>query len=315
MKSNDRVIEKVDVADLDCIYLTYDEPQKEEFWVKIQDMVPWAKRVDGVHGSDAAHKAAADASETERFILIDGDNLPNPDFFNITLDITESNQHAQFRWRAKNHVNGLFYGNGGMSSWTKHFVKNMKTHENSDGSDNTNIEFCFDPLYWPMHDCYSTTYINFTPKQAWRAGFREGVKMCTRNGSPPKDIASFQKHVWPRNMRNLTIWQSIGRDIENGFWAILGARLGTHYMMLNKDWDHTEVRDFHKLDKLWNTHSNDDEKIAKSIAKELNQYLGMNIVELDSKQSKFFKDYISINWHNRGPMVKEMDIIREEEGW
>ena len=37
----------VDVADLDCIYLSYDEPQKEEFWLKIKNMVPWAKRVDG----------------------------------------------------------------------------------------------------------------------------------------------------------------------------------------------------------------------------------------------------------------------------
>jgi hypothetical protein len=37
---------KLDIADLDCIYLSYDEPEKEEFWVKIRNMVPWAKRVD-----------------------------------------------------------------------------------------------------------------------------------------------------------------------------------------------------------------------------------------------------------------------------
>ena len=60
-----------DIADLDVVYLSYDEPQKEEFWIKIQNMVPWAVRVDGVKGSDAAHKAAADASTTDRFILID----------------------------------------------------------------------------------------------------------------------------------------------------------------------------------------------------------------------------------------------------
>ena len=55
-------MKQIDTADLDCIYLSYDEPQKEEFWIKIRNMVPWAKRVDGVKGSDAAHKAAADAS-------------------------------------------------------------------------------------------------------------------------------------------------------------------------------------------------------------------------------------------------------------
>ena len=61
----------VDIADLDCIFLTYDEPKKEEFWIRIQNMVPWATRVDGVKGSDSAHKAAAAASSTERFVLID----------------------------------------------------------------------------------------------------------------------------------------------------------------------------------------------------------------------------------------------------
>ena len=28
-------MQKIDVADPDCIYSSYDEPQKEEFWVKI----------------------------------------------------------------------------------------------------------------------------------------------------------------------------------------------------------------------------------------------------------------------------------------
>lgn len=310
----DNIIERIDVADLDVIYLSYDEPQKEEFWVKIRNMVPWAKRVDGVHGSDAAHKAAAAASDTERFILIDGDNMPDPKFFDLTLDITEQNRHAQFRWRARNHINGLYYGNGGMSSWTRTFVNNMKTHENTDGRSETNIEFCFDPLYWPMHDCYSTTYPNGSPKQAWRAGFREGVKMCTRNGVTPPSKEEFNSWLWPRNRQNLTIWQTMGRDVENGFWAILGARTGTHYLML-REWDHTDVRDFKKLDELWELHKNDDEIVCGQIGGELNQYLQAGILEFDQHQSRFFKEYISRNWYNRGPMITEISVIREQEGW
>ena len=90
----------VDIADLDVIYLSYDEPQKEEFWLKIKNMVPWAKRVDGVKGSDAAHKAAGEISDTERFILIDGDNMPEENFFNMQLDFTDKEdvfQIAQYR--------------------------------------------------------------------------------------------------------------------------------------------------------------------------------------------------------------------------
>jgi hypothetical protein len=151
---------KIDIADLDCVYLSYDEPNKEETWVKIKNMVPWAVRVDGIKGSDAAHKAAADAVSTDRFILIDGDNIPDDKFFNLTLDLQDRDLDCVFRWRAKNHINGLMYGNGGLSCWTKEFVYNMKTHENTDGSAENDVEFCFYPNYIAMYDCYSTTYPN-----------------------------------------------------------------------------------------------------------------------------------------------------------
>ena len=140
---------RLEIAELDCIYLSYDEPQKEQFWVRIKNMIPWARRVDGVKGSDAAHKAAAEASSTERFVLIDGDNIPDPEFFDYYLDMPDDQcQQAVFRWRARNHINGLMYGNGGISCWTRDFVMSMRTHENSDGTDATQVEFCFNPLIW-----------------------------------------------------------------------------------------------------------------------------------------------------------------------
>jgi hypothetical protein len=271
-------------------------------------MVPWATRVDGVKGSDAAHKAAADASNTDRFVLIDGDNLPSADFFNLTLELKdEEYEQAVFRWRARNHVNGLMYGNGGLSCWPKEFIYNMKTHENSEGDDETNVEFCFDPLYWAMHDCYSTTYPNATPFQAWRAGFREGVKMCLDRGHKPT-VDEFKDRAHQRNLDNLQIWHNVGRDVENGIWAIAGARQGTVMTMLS-DWDHTEVQWFDNLEKLWNECQSDDaETIAHENGKELRR-LDLDIVELDEAQSKFFKKHYRSNWQNQGPMVREIDVL------
>lgn len=227
----------IDIAELDCVYLSYDEPNKEENWVKIKNMVPWAARVDGVKGSDAAHKAAADVSMTDRFILIDGDNIPDDKFFNLTLTLDDTNKDCVFRWRARNHINGLMYGNGGLSCWTKEFVYSMKTHENSDGATENDVEFCFYPNYIAMHDCYSTTYPNASPFQAWRAGFREGVKMCLNKGARPT-IAEFKDRVHHRNLDHLTIWHNIGRDVENGIWAMLGARMGTYMTMITPEWDY-----------------------------------------------------------------------------
>jgi hypothetical protein len=310
----------VDIADLDCIYLSYDEPQKEEFWVKIKNLVPWARRVDGVKGSDAAHKAAAQESTTERFILIDGDNMPDLNFFNMSLDFTgldESFQKAQYRWKARNNINGLIYGNGGMSSWTKDYVMNMRTHEASDGNNTTTVDFCLDynnSLYWSMNDCYSTTYPNYTSFQAWRAGFREGVKMCLVGGLVPS-INEFKRNIPGRNFDNLTIWHNVGTDVENGIWSIYGARLGT-YMTMLQDFDPTHVQWFDNLAKLWEDHKDNDPEIkAELFGNSLRTKLDLPINTLNSEQSRFFKRHYNKDKYNMGPLVREIDVIRKIEGW
>jgi len=306
---------KVDIADLDCIYLSYDEPRKEEFWVKIRNMVPWALRVDGVKGSDAAHKAAAAASTTERFVLIDGDNMPDPEFFNQTLDLSRPDyDRAVFRWRARNHVNGLMYGNGGMSSWTREFVQNMKTHEHTDGRDETVVEFCFDPLYWAMHDCYSTTYPNGSAFHAWRAGFREGVKMCLNKGTRPT-VSEFRDRVHRRNLDHLTVWHNVGADAEHGLWAIAGARQGTYMTMLT-DWDYREVQWFDSLSVIWDEIKDADPRtVIDRYQEELSRQLDLPMNQLDTDQSRFFKHHYRSNWHNQGVMIREIDVIRRQEGW
>jgi hypothetical protein len=306
---------QIDIADLDCIYLSYDEPQKEEFWVKIKNMVPWAKRVDSVKGSDAAHKAAAAASDTERFILIDGDNLPDPAFFNQTLIFSSAEyEQAVFRWRARNHVNGLMYGNGGISSWTREFVNRMRTHEATDGRDETVVEFCFDPLYWAMYDCYSITYPNGSPKHAWRAGFREGVKMCLDKGRKPS-VMEFRDKVHKRNLEHLTIWHNVGSDVDQGLWSMAGARQGTHMTML-RNWDYRNVQSFECLDELWaTTQYTDPNQLIAQYSDALATQLDLPMAYMPPPQSEFFKRHYRSNWHNRGVMVREIDVIREQEGW
>jgi hypothetical protein len=316
MNSNDII----DIADLDVVYLSYDEPQKEEFWLKIKNMVPWAKRVDGVKGSDAAHKAAGEMSDTDRFILIDGDNLPEENFFNLQLDFTgkdEKFKNAQFRWKAINAINGLRYGNGGISSWTKDYVANMKTHENqTEGDVSRIVDFCMDAdsSYYAMNDCYSTTYPNYTPFQAWRAGFREGVKMSLDRGKKPT-VDEFKETVAMRNVDNLTIWHNVGADVANGMWAIYGARLGT-YMTILTDWDHTQVQWFDNIAALWEEHKDSDPALKIiTLGFSLHDKLGLPVDMLNKEQSKFFKRHYKRDFRNQGTLVTEMEVIRRIEGW
>jgi hypothetical protein len=294
----------VDVAELDCVYLSYDEPKADEFWAKIRANVPWAKRVHGVKGSDSAHKAAAEVSDTERFILIDGDNLPNFDFFNQQLRLNAVNENCVFRWRAYNNINGLTYGNGGISSWTKTFVQNMKTHEATDGSNETVVEFCFDNRYWAMHDMYSTTYPNGSKYHAWRAGFREGVKLCLDQGRRVDPI-NFED-TWHGNRHNLEIWCSVGTDVDFGDWAIMGARYGAWRVMFDDDWDYTEVRDFDKLADIYN---NFKYSYIEDYTSTLTNRLGLKIIDMSADQSAWYKSHMN-KFNNIDIMLPERDHAR-----
>ena len=282
----------IDIADLDVIFLSYNEPNKEHNWADLRSKCPWAKRVDGVEGSDAAHKAAGEASSTERFILIDGDNIVNPALFDQQLDIDNMPADAVIRYQGLNIVNGLKYGNGGVSSWTRKFVKEMKTHENSQGDDESLIEFCFHDQYVAIQECYSTTVMNSTDKQAWQAGFREGGKMSLDQGKRVAP-ANFVKDIWRGNLRNLCMWMSVGADVKNGLWAIYGACQGCLWTTLQQDWDHSITRDFTELDNIWDQtidQGDDSRKTAiKEMHNDLNYHLGLNVALLDEEQSKFVK--------------------------
>jgi hypothetical protein len=299
------MIKEIDIADLDCVYLSYDEPQKEKFWVDIKNSIPWAVRIDGVKGSDAAHKAAAAASTTDRFILIDGDNLPDYSFFGQRLLLTETTQDCVFRWRAKNVINGLNYGNGGISCWTKDYINNMRTHEATDGRDETLVEFCFDPKYIPMHNCYSTTYPNGSALQAWRAGFREGVKMCLDRGRKI-GIDEFKAMATWKNIEYLNIWHSIGADVDNGWWTIYGARYGTYKLMLEPAWDYTEVQSFDRLVEIFNYCFGLSPEARKdhfnSISAALRDKLDLPAINMNAVQSEFWKQYYTQLHKNRGIM-------------
>jgi len=273
--------------DIDTIFISYDEPNADKNYSELVKILPWAKRIHGVKGSDNAHKAAANLSETDRFVTVDADNIIDSKFFAQNIDLTDENKDYVFSWCGKNAINGLIYGNGGLKCWTKDFVLNMKTHENADPNDTESVvEFCFDPRYYQMNECYSISYINGSPFQAWRAGFREGVKMSLNRGAKAIDI----KQVWWQNYQRLLIWCNIGADVKNGLWAMYGARLGC-YLTAHTEWDYTQVRDFEYLTEYWkkNVVGIDLENEIEGIGNNLRQALNLEIAEMDANSSRFFK--------------------------
>ncbi len=280
---------KINIAEQDIIFLSYDEPNAEKNYVDLVNKVPWAKRVHGVDGSDAAHKACAELSDTKHFVTVDGDTIIDQKFLDVVLDLDELgvDDDYQFSWCGNIDINGLKYGNGSLKMWTKDFVANMKTHENTDGSDDTQIEFCYFDNYYQLNQNFSTSIISSTPHQAWRAGFREGVKMSLNRGAKVQDLAN---NTWWQNYHRLLIWMNVGADVDNGLYAIMGARDGCQ-KVLATNWDHTVTRDFKWLNEYWEEIKDLD--VEQMIAEygEVLQEQGLPISKtaLDEEQSKFFK--------------------------
>jgi len=285
---------KIKICDLDIVFLSYDEPNADENYTDLKSKIPWAKRVHGVKGSDAAHKACAALAETDRFVIIDADNIVDPAFLAQEIEIHDHDvDNCVFSWSAINAINGLRYGNGSIKSWTKNIIRNMKTHELAP-KDNiqAQVDFCWDIKYIPLDQCFSVIHNDRSPFQAWRAGFREGVKMALNHGVPPAKDDLINGHQ--KNLNRLYIWLMVGTDVTNGDWAIYGAREGLVKLMCS-DWDYTQVRDFDCLEEIWDNRSDIDqsviqadiERLGETIIKEL--HLPITAGLLTPEQSMFVK--------------------------
>ena len=296
-------MEKVRITDLDFVFISFNEPNKEYNYADLLNKVPWAKRVDGVVGFDSAHKAAADVAETEFFISVDGDNIIDENFLLQTLDWTKTNNQSVHRWRAKNNINGLVYGNGGLVGWNRQTCLTMKTHENAETEENK-MDFCWGVPHENLHNCYSTTVINSTAQQAFIAGFREGVKMSTDKGKPI--LAKDFRKIWPSNLRTLVTWCTIGADVDNGKFAMLGARMGTFYTVVDPDNNDFDVSDLRGMADYFqnkvNTENIDSE--LEMFGNSLRQQLDIPIGDYNETDSRFYR-FVMPQHINRGVQDRE----------
>lgn len=240
------------LKDLDIFFLTYDEPLKEDRWAKVVKKIPSAQWVDGVRGFDSAHKECAKRSKGRRFIVIDGDNELTSSFFSEKVSRELLEKDFVLSWSSINSVNSLEYGNGGIKCWDKNVALKMKTHESSENS-RAASDFCFEIPYFQISKSLSVTHVNLTPQQAFRAGFREGVKMSLKKGEvlSESDIASGLKDGLPaNNFFRLMTWMSVGADVKNGIWAIYGSRCG-FAEVLKRKFSLSSLQDHEWFESYW----------------------------------------------------------------
>lgn len=303
------------MQNMDVFFITYDEPQKDLFWEAVKAQIPFAQRVDGIKGFNRAHRECAERARTLRFFTIDGDNILHSNFSSLKIPMKLIITTQVLSWSAKNSINGLAYGNGGVKNWPREIVLKLKSHEDSTTLQGA-VDFCFDLNYYQMPETLSTSHIHHTAYQAFRAGFREGIKMSLDRGLPAhferKNPASFLQAIPDANLERLKIWCSVGSDVENGLWAIFGARLGLYEFYFN-NLSLEKIRDYDWFETYWQetfakkaqlpTEAFLSEEIQK-LGAALNAKMALNLHLLDPQSSAFFKS-VYFNRPRLGPMFTQ----------
>ena len=289
---------KIFFREIPVVFLSFDEPNADENFehlIKYHPNRNIVHRVHGVKGFDAAHKEACRVADSERFFTIDADCLVRKELWAKELKLDSTIYNSTFSWSSVNIINGLVYGNGGVKLWYSEFVRNMKTHEAAaEGNNTNNIEFCWDDSYQQMNNTYGVVVNNSTAYQAFRAGFREGIKMGLHEGHLI-DMDEIKHQMYPANYARWLIWMTVGRDVENGIWAMYGARLAA-YKLYIEGFDHTMVNDFDWFKTFWDNilietdHGKFVEDNAHQLLIELVRNFGLPLVEIDSEQSTWFKN-------------------------
>jgi hypothetical protein len=303
------------MQNMDVFFITYDEPQKDLFWEAVKAQIPFAQRVDGVKGFNRAHRECAERARTLRFFTIDGDNVLHGNFSTLKIPMKLIVTTQVLSWSAKNSINGLAYGNGGVKNWPREVAIHLKSHEESSSLQSA-VDFCFDLNYYQMPDTLSTSHIHSTPLQAFRAGFREGVKMSLDRGFKvefeSQNPVSFVNALHISNLERLKIWCSVGADVPNGLWAIFGARLGLYEFYFNQ-LPLESIRDYDWFDNYWKENfakkaqlpANDFlTKEIEKLGTTLNQKMNLGLQLLSPESSEFFKS-VYFNRPRQGPMFAE----------
>lgn len=279
-------------TEFDLFFLSYDEPNAEENYSDLIDKAPWAKRVHGVKGFAAAHRACAEQSDTDWFVTVDADNKIRQSFFDLNLTLDKEKTPLQcYSWNARNAVNGLVYGNGGVKLWSKEFVLSDAIGHEATKDESRAVDFCWNKDYSQMAYTYSDVWANATPYQAFRAGFREGVKLTLNRGErvPANEMRT---GLHSQNLRNLKIWCTVGDDMPNGDWSIYGALMGWA-KMCDPEFDHVLVRDYDWFNTLWLDVEQEMPYLEiKNYRHDIDVLTNIRLPILDDDHSEFFREML-----------------------
>ncbi len=210
----------------DIVFISYQEPSADENYAALKARFPTAKRVHGVKGIHQAHIKAAKKCFTKMFWIVDGD-AQILDSFNFDYEVPSHQLDHVHVWRAKNPINDLVYGYGGIKLFPRLLTKNMDTSK-------PDMTTSISKHFIAINEVANTTRFNTSPFETWKGAFRECAKLSSK-------IIDRQKN--DETEQRLETWCTVGEDRPHGSYAIAGARAGREFGISNRN-DIKLINDF-----------------------------------------------------------------------
>lgn len=204
----------------DIVFISYKESNAEQNWQRLQDRMPYAKRLHGITGLHTAHAVAANMVSTPMFYVVDGDAVIN-DSFNFDYIVPNNKLECVHVFRARNPVNNLVYGYGAIKLLpTADVLKVSAAPMKPDVTTSINRK------YEIVNIVSNVTKFDTDPFNTWRSAFRECAKLASKIIPDQRDSETEHR---------LNIWCTFDNNTIYGKWCIDGANAGKTYGVVNRN--------------------------------------------------------------------------------
>ena len=217
-KVKNKIVGSFHEADFDIIMISFHEAEADHNYQQLRLRFPEAGHIKNVAGIGNAHKKAGELATSEMVYIVDADADVMNDFCFDYIPPMAKRANTTYVWYARNPINGLEYGYGGIKLFPRQQLIEMG-HVLPDFS--TGAAF-----YQPVRDVSNITRFNRDPFRTWRSAFRECVKLSSQinPNAPVKETAD-----------RLETWCTVDEGGRFGRYCIKGALEGKAYGIEHKD--------------------------------------------------------------------------------
>jgi len=211
-KEHDVVASRLKDQLYDMVFISYDEINADENFLRLQDRFPRLKRINGIKGIHRAHREAAKIVTSEMFWVVDAD-AEILDGFDFRYNVPRHEIDMVHVWSSKNPINELVYGYGGVKLLPKNLTLNMDVVSPDMTTD-------ISKKFKSISEISNITRFDTDPFNTWKSSFRECVKLASGTISRHNEIETKER---------LEIWCTQGRDKKFGEYAIDGSISGKKF--------------------------------------------------------------------------------------